>query len=70
MKSNFKRNSVRRFGQSRQNLFYGVLNALQNIYKHPEKYVLFELCLEEEHDETLKDIKEMIVEFEKVIENK
>lgn len=44
--------------------------ALQNIYAHPEKYVLFEMCLEKERQETLDDIEEMIKEFEKYLDKK
>ena len=44
--------------------------ALQNIYTHPENYVLFEMCLEKERQETLDDIEEMIKEFEHVLDKK
>ena len=41
--------------------------ALKGIYNKPNNYVLFEMCLEEEREETLSDIKEMITEFEALI---
>ena len=41
--------------------------ALQNIYKYPEKFVLFEMCLAEEKEETLEDIKDILVEFGKIL---
>ncbi len=41
--------------------------ALKNIYEYPNKYVLFEMCLEEEKKETLADVKEILIEFEKII---
>ncbi len=44
--------------------------ALTQIYEYPEKFVLFELCLEEERIETLSDIKEILTELENCIEKK
>lgn len=44
-----------------------IFRALENIHAHPEKYVLFEMCLEKERQETLDDIEEMIKEFEKIL---
>jgi len=39
--------------------------ALKNIYNNPDDYVLFEMCMEEERKETLNDINQMLIEFEK-----
>ncbi len=41
--------------------------ALKDIYDNPKKYVLFEMMLEEETKETLKDIEEILIEFKKLI---
>ncbi len=41
--------------------------ALKNIYENPKKYVLFEMMLEEETKETMKDIKEILIEFKRLI---
>lgn len=38
--------------------------ALKRIYQNPENYVLFEMCLDEERNETLKDVKDIITVFE------
>lgn len=44
-----------------------IYTALQTIYNNPNTYVLFEMCLEEERKETLKDIMEMLTAFEKIV---
>lgn len=41
--------------------------ALRKIYNNPENYVLFEICMEKEREETLNDIKEILTEFDKLI---
>ncbi len=41
--------------------------ALKNIYDNPKKYVLFEMMLEEEAKEIMKDIEEILIEFKKLI---
>lgn len=45
-------------------------NVLKYICENPDRFVLFEMCLDEESDETIKDLKEIIVELEKCIKNK
>lgn len=45
-------------------------NALTFIHDNPGKFILFEMCLDEEREETLNDINEIIVELEKCIMNK
>jgi len=47
-----------------------IFRALQNIHAYPENYILFEMCLEKERQETLDNIEEMIKEFEKVLDEK
>ena len=42
--------------------------ALKNIHNEPDDYVLFEMCQEEERKKTLKDIQEILTEFEKLLE--
>ncbi|EZH73447.1 hypothetical protein ATO12_16025 [Aquimarina atlantica] len=44
-----------------------ICSALQVIYNNPDDYVLFEMCMEEERKETLNDIKEIVVAFEKIV---
>lgn len=44
-----------------------IYHALQNIYTTPDKYVLFEMCMEEERKETLADIQEMITAFGQLV---
>ena len=44
-----------------------IYSALLKIHENPENYVLFEMCMKEERDETLKNIKEILTEFEKLI---
>lgn len=45
-----------------------IFNALKNIYNNPEKFVLFEMCLDKERKKTLNDIHSILTEFEKVLE--
>lgn len=47
-----------------------IFKALKNIFDQPEKYVLFEMCLEEERKETLSDIQSILTEFERVLKLK
>ena len=47
-----------------------IKKALTQIYEYPEKFVLFELCLDEERTETLYDIKEILSELNNCIEKK
>lgn len=56
LKFEFKKNEVK-----------PIYAALQSIYNNPDKYVLFEMCIEEERKETLKDIKEILTAFEKMV---
>lgn len=42
-------------------------NALVHIYHHPEKFVLFEMCGDEEKEETLSEIAEIIEQLENAI---
>lgn len=42
-------------------------SALTQIYEYPEKFVVFELCLEGERIQTLSDIKEILSELENCI---
>lgn len=44
-----------------------IFKALQHIYENPEKFVLFELCLEEERIQTLDDVKSILIEFERIV---
>ncbi len=41
--------------------------ALKKIKSQPEKFVLFEMCLDEERDETLQVINSILIEFEKLV---
>lgn len=44
-----------------------IYKALQAIYNAPEKYVMFEMCMSEEREETLNDIKNIATHFAKIV---
>jgi len=44
-----------------------IYNALQTIYNSPDSYVMFEMCMKEEREETLADIKNILATFEKTM---
>ncbi|MFB9077976.1 imm68 putative immunity domain-containing protein [Flavobacterium procerum] len=45
-------------------------NALSHIHNNPEKFVLFEMCGDEEREETLLDIAEIIEQLKNCINQK
>lgn len=53
-----------------KNELLSLKKALNQIYEYPEKFVLFELCLEEERIQTFSDIKEILSELDNCIERK
>lgn len=52
--------------RSSKNETLPVYLALQKIYEQPDKYVLFEMLLEEERKQTLNDINEILTRFEQI----
>jgi len=59
-------NKVLKFQAKKEELM-PIYNALQTIYNSPDSYVMFEMCMEEEREETLTDIKNILTAFEKTI---
>ncbi|WP_298544970.1 imm68 putative immunity domain-containing protein [uncultured Aquimarina sp.] len=59
-------NKVLKFQMNKEEIT-PVYEALQTIYNTPDSYVMFEMCMKEEREETLKDIKDILSRFEKLV---
>ncbi|WP_299435636.1 imm68 putative immunity domain-containing protein [uncultured Aquimarina sp.] len=59
-------NKVLKF-QAEKEEIKSIHSALQTIYNSPDSYVMFEMCMEEEREETLTDIKNILAAFEKIM---
>ncbi|WP_299247452.1 imm68 putative immunity domain-containing protein [uncultured Aquimarina sp.] len=59
-------NKVLKFQTSKEEIT-PVYEALQTIYNTPDSYVMFEMCMKEEREETLNDIKDILSRFEKLV---
>ncbi|MFD2562884.1 imm68 putative immunity domain-containing protein [Aquimarina rubra] len=59
-------NKVLKFQAEKEEII-PIYNALQTIYNTPDNYVLFEMCMQEEREETLNDIKNILTAFEKIV---